>query len=92
MDAIINCIISDVTEIDRNQFGAKLATTIKPIKRERKSSLPQIMATNPIYEGSSELYAYVPDGIATGMKENVPKPLRRQLTDVSLVIPPQVGY
>ena len=35
--------------------------TIRPLKRERRPTVPTAMATNPFYEGTSPLYACVPD-------------------------------
>ena len=44
--------------------------TLKEIRKERRPSVPQIMATNPIYEGNSELYSYLPDSDELRSLEN----------------------
>ena len=55
--------IEDV--LQKKQNGVSQASNsnsdIEQIKCERGHSVPQVLATNPLFEGTSTLYSYLPD-------------------------------
>ena len=61
-------------------------SNVMSMRREQKHCVPRVMATNPLYEGTSTLYSYLPD----------PKDLKRieeeqsHSSESPLEIPPQV--
>lgn len=72
---------------DKFTSAQKLSTT----KKTRKTSVPQMMATNPLYEGTASLYSIVPDQASLKTPTNVMTsyPTRR-VSETCLGIPPQV--
>lgn len=82
--------VQSISTSSNNRGKAVSSTTIKPCKKERKTSVPHMMATNPLYEGTGALYAYLPDtGDLKGLAEHPNEP-NDDATNMTLVIPPQV--
>ena len=58
------------------------------VKPCQKTSIPQIMATNPIYEGNSTVYDFLPEvKDLKRLEQEHPNP-----SELYLDIPPQVIY
>ena len=75
---------------NRDRARSIPSTTIKPCKKERKTSVPQMMATNPLYEGTGALYAYLPDTGDLKVLAEHPSEPNGDAINMTLVIPPQV--
>ena len=87
------CSVSTVEDVlEKKQNGVSQASNsnsdIELLKRERRHSVPRVMATNPLYEGTSTLYSYLPD--PKDLKQLNEKPQRK--SDCLQDIPPQVVF
>ncbi len=74
-------------------------TTTRHTRKERRPSVPQMMATNPLYEGSSPIYSCLQNpsdlrSLTTLPQESPPPPLpptgNNRGNELQLDIPPQV--
>ena len=87
------CSVSTIEDVlEKKQNGVSQVSNsnsdIELLKRERRHSVPRVMATNPLYEGTSTLYSYLPD--PKDLKQLNEKPQSK--SDCLQDIPPQVVF